>query len=142
MKSVREIMEQEVSFCKTDDSLKDVAEMMRTRNVGSIPVCDGNKHLIGMVTDRDLVIRGYAYQKDGSAKVNEVMSEHLYQVSPDATLQEASDMMADHQIRRLPVTADGKLIGILSLGDLSLDDMSDQSAGQALEQISEHTELQ
>lgn len=135
-------MEQNVSFCKPDDSLAEAAELMKQRNVGAIPVCGDNKELLGMVTDRDMVIRGYAENKDGSAKVQEVMSEHLYYVSPDITLQEASREMAEHQIRRLPVVVNGQLAGIVSLGDLSLDEMSDEAAGQALEDISEHTELQ
>ncbi|MGN8645917.1 CBS domain-containing protein [Gracilibacillus sp. HCP3S3_G5_1] len=142
MKTVRDIMEQNVSFCKPDDSLAEAAELMKQRNVGAIPVCGDNKELLGMVTDRDMVIRGYAENKDGSAKVQEVMSEHLYYVSPDITLQEASREMAEHQIRRLPVVVNGQLAGIVSLGDLSLDEMSDEAAGQALEDISEHTELQ
>ncbi|QGH36510.1 CBS domain-containing protein [Gracilibacillus salitolerans] len=142
MKTVRDIMEQNVSFCKADDSLRDAAELMKQRNVGAIPVCGDNKELLGMVTDRDLVIRGYADNKDGSAKVQEVMSDHLYHVSPDISLQEASQTMAEHQIRRLPVVTNGQLTGIISLGDLSLDEMSDEAAGQALEDISEQTELQ
>ncbi|SEB17089.1 CBS domain-containing protein [Thalassobacillus cyri] len=141
MKTVREVMTGEVSACTTDDHLFDAATMMKERNVGAVPVCGSNQELLGMVTDRDLVIRGYANKKPGSTPLQEVMSDKLYHVAPDATLQEASNVMAEHQVRRLPVVEQGKLIGILSLGDLSLEDMSDEAAGRALGEISERPEL-
>ncbi|GGC80389.1 CBS domain-containing protein [Thalassobacillus devorans] len=141
MKSVREVMTSEISSCTADDHLFDAATLMKERNVGALPVVGSNQELLGMVTDRDLVIRGYANKKPGSTPIQEVMSDKLYHVMPDATLQEASEVMADHQVRRLPVVEQGKLVGILSLGDLSLDDMSDQAAGKALEEISERPEL-
>ncbi len=139
MKSVREIMTDDVSCCYAGDTIFDAASKMKELNVGAIPIVDDQKTLLGMVTDRDLVIRGYANKKSETTNIKEVMSEHLHSVSPDATLQEASKLMADKQIRRLPVVEKGKLTGIVSLGDLSLDKYSDQAAGQALEEISEHT---
>ncbi|MFD1018050.1 CBS domain-containing protein [Thalassobacillus hwangdonensis] len=141
MKSVNDIMTSDVSCCKEDDHLYDAATLMKERNVGAIPVCRENNELVGMVTDRDLVIRGYAAKKPGSAAITEVMSDKLYHVAPDASLQEASQVMADHQIRRLPVVQQGKLVGIISLGDLSVEDMSNQAAGTALEEISERPEV-
>ncbi|WP_163539499.1 CBS domain-containing protein [Gracilibacillus sp. YIM 98692] len=141
MKSVRDIMTDDVRVCTPDDSLQDAARLMKERNVGAIPVCGNNKELLGMVTDRDLAVRGYADNKQASTAIKEVMSDHLYHVEPNADLQQASNIMAEHQVRRLPVVEQGKLVGILALGDLSLEDMSDQAAGQALEEISERPEL-
>lgn len=141
MKTVKDIMTSDVSVCRIDDTLSDVAGMMKQKNVGAIPVCDNEGQLKGMVTDRDLVIRGYADKKSDSTPVQEVMSGHLSQCSPETTLQEASKMMAEHQVRRLPVVENGKMSGIISLGDLSVDEMSDHAAGAALQDISERPEL-
>ncbi|RWZ60722.1 CBS domain-containing protein [Halobacillus fulvus] len=141
MKTVKDIMTRDVSVCRTEDTIRDAAMIMKEKNVGAVPVCDPDGHLMGMVTDRDLVLRGYAAQQPDSAKIQQVMSDRMYQCTPESTLQEASQIMAEHQIRRLPVVENGKLAGILSLGDLSVEEMSDQAAGQALQEISERPEL-
>ncbi|MFC4402737.1 CBS domain-containing protein [Gracilibacillus xinjiangensis] len=141
MKTVRDVMTEDVASCRIDDSIAMVAQLMKDKNIGAVPICENSQDLLGMVTDRDLVIRGYAENRDAATPVKEVMSGQLYKVQPEATLQEASQMMADYKIRRLPVVNQGKLIGMLSLGDLSLDQMSDQAAGRALEEISEHTDI-
>lgn len=104
----------------------------------SIPIVDGEK-LVGMITDRDLVIRGIAEKKPGSTKVEEVMSDDLITVTADMTAKEASDLMAEHQIRRLPVVEGKNLIGIVSLGDFAVRKMIDHQAGKALSEISEPT---
>ncbi|MFD1038754.1 CBS domain-containing protein [Virgibacillus byunsanensis] len=141
MKSVKDIMSTDVVFCSKEDSLYDAAVKMKERNVGVIPLCTEKNELVGVVTDRDLVLRGYAEKKDSTATIQEVMSEQLHSIAPDTSVQEASGLMADHQIRRLPVVDDGKLVGMLSLGDLSLEDMSNDAAGHALEEISERPEV-
>ncbi|MDC3412805.1 CBS domain-containing protein [Aquibacillus sp. 3ASR75-11] len=138
MKSVKDIMATDLTICKLDDELSKVANEMKNHDVGAIPVCEENRELIGMVTDRDLVLRGYAAKKDGSAKIREVMSDDLYTADPGMSVQEASKFMAEKQIRRLPIVENGKLIGIVSLGDLALERKSNDAAGQALEEISEH----
>ncbi|WP_181348943.1 CBS domain-containing protein [Thalassobacillus sp. CUG 92003] len=141
MKTVKEIMTKDVACCQKEDSLFDAAKLMKERNVGAIPVCDENHKLFGMVTDRDLAIRGYAAKKPETTSIQEVMSDKLYHISQESSLQEASDVMAEHQIRRLPVVEKEKLIGILSLGDLSIEKLSDHAAGVALQDISERPEL-
>ena len=141
MKTVKDIMTKDVSVCRTDSCLSDAATMMKEKNVGALPICDNQGNLMGMVTDRDLVLRGYAEKQPESTPVQQVMSDHLCQCGPDTTLEEASKMMAEHQVRRLPVVENGKMTGIVSLGDLSLDHMSDEAAGQALHEISERPEL-
>ncbi|WP_173916584.1 CBS domain-containing protein [Halobacillus sp. Marseille-Q1614] len=141
MKKVRDVMTTDVSVCQTSSTLYEAASLMKQQNVGAIPICDENGQLQGMVTDRDLVIRGYANSSPDSTTVQQVMSDHVFQVTPDTTLEEASQIMAQHQVRRLPVIENGKLAGIVSLGDLSLDEKSDQAAGVALHEISERPEL-
>src|SRR5690606_41915995 len=83
----------------------------------------------------------YAEKKAGSNQVTNVMSEDLITCSPDTSLQEASELMAKHQIRRLPVVENGQLVGIVSLGDLATNTMSDEHAGEALSDISEQEPL-
>ncbi|MGP4062147.1 CBS domain-containing protein [Halobacillus litoralis] len=141
MKTVKDIMTSDVSICHTNDQLSDAASMMKEKNVGALPICDDQGNLMGMVTDRDLVIRGYADKKAESTPIQQVMSDRMYSCAPDTSLEEASKIMAQHQVRRLPVVENGKLTGILSLGDLSVEDMSDHAAGVALQDISERPEL-
>ncbi|UOQ93058.1 CBS domain-containing protein [Halobacillus shinanisalinarum] len=141
MKTVKDVMTSDVSVCQSNETLYDAASMMKQQNVGAVPIADENGQLMGMVTDRDLVIRGYAGKSPDSTPIQQVMSDHLYHVSPETSLEEASQLMAKHQVRRLPVVENGKLTGIISLGDLSVEDMSDHAAGVALQDISERPEL-
>lgn len=141
MKDVKDVMSTDIAVCRKEDTLYDAASKMKERNVGVIPVCSENKELMGVITDRDLVLRGYAEKKPDTSTVQEVMSDQLYHVSPDTSVQEAAHMMAQEQIRRLPIVENGKLTGIVSLGDLSLEDKSNEAAGSALEDISERPEL-
>jgi CBS domain-containing protein len=90
-----------------------------------------------MITDRDIVVRGVAEKHPGSTKVEDIMSNHLITVSPDATSQEAAKLMAEHQIRRIPVVDEGKLLGIVSLGDFAIRELTDDQAKEALTEISE-----
>jgi CBS domain-containing protein len=92
-----------------------------------------------MITDRDLVIKGIAEKKPNSSKVTDVMSEELITITAEASVEEASKLMAQHQIRRLPVVENQKLVGIVSLGDLSTFRYANERAGEALSDISEQT---
>ncbi len=136
MQTVRDVMTTNVEYCTPLDNVYEVAVKMKDLDVGAIPICE-NEKLIGMITDRDLVIRGYAEKHSGSYEVTGVMSKDLITVTPETTLQEASRVMSEKQIRRIPVVENGHLVGIVSLGDLATNQMSDQSAGHALSEISE-----
>ncbi|MDX5475329.1 MAG: CBS domain-containing protein [Bacillaceae bacterium] len=136
MRSVREVMSTNVDVCTPLDNVFEVATKMKDLNVGAIPIVENNQ-IIGMITDRDLVVRGIAEKHPGSNPVTNVMSENLVTISPDASLEEASNLMAENQIRRLPVVENGQLVGIVSLGDLATNQYSDDSAGEALSEISE-----
>ncbi|WP_096154762.1 CBS domain-containing protein [Bacillus sp. FJAT-45066] len=137
MRSVREVMSTNVDVCTPLDNVFEVATKMKDLNVGAIPIVENNQ-IIGMITDRDLVVRGIAEKHPGSNPVTNVMSENLVTISADASLDEASNLMAEHQIRRLPVVENGQLVGIVSLGDLATNQYSDDSAGDALSEISEN----
>ncbi|HLR62235.1 MAG TPA: CBS domain-containing protein [Lentibacillus sp.] len=141
MKNVQDVMSTDIAVCRKEDTLYEAASKMKERDVGVIPVCSENKELMGVITDRDLVLRGYAEKKPDTTTVQDVMSGQLYHVSQDTSVQEAADMMAQKQIRRLPIVENGKLAGIVSLGDLSLEDKSNEAAGSALEDISERPEI-
>ncbi|MBH5316225.1 CBS domain-containing protein [Paenibacillus sp. GSMTC-2017] len=139
MKQVRDLMS---THCKTvtlQDNVYEIAVQMADNDIGFVLVVDENDRnkLIGAVTDRDLVVRGYAAKRPGSCPVKDVMSEALVTVSPEQDAEEAADIMANHQIRRLPVVEDGKLVGVITLGDLSLGNTTKHDAGFALTEISE-----
>ena len=133
---VRDVMAANVESCSNQDSLQDVANKMNSLNVGSIPVVE-NGQVVGMITDRDLAIRGIA-SGDAASSVSQIMSNNVVTVNADAPLEEAAALMSQHQVRRLPVVENGQIVGMLSLGDLATRDQSNNSAGSALSQISQN----
>lgn len=136
MQKIRDIMTDEVECCSLLDNVYEVAVKMKELNVGAIPVVD-QERIVGMITDRDLVIRGIAEKRPNSSKVEEVMSKKLITISPDATSNEAARLMSENQIRRLPVVEGEKLMGIVSLGDFAVRELTDDQAKVALTEISE-----
>lgn len=136
MERIKDIMTEEVECCTLLDNVYEVALKMKELNVGAIPIVDQDK-VVGMITDRDIVVRGVAEKHPGSTKVEEIMSNNLVTVSPDSSSKEAAKLMAEHQIRRLPVVEEGKLIGIVSLGDFAIHELTDDQAKEALTEISE-----
>lgn len=122
MQMVSEVMTRDVRFVSPQESLQRAAQMMDELNVGALPVCDGER-LVGMVTDRDIAVRGVAAGRGpGEAHVDEVMSGDVRWVFEDQSLDEVMAEMADNRIRRIPVIshdAQHKLIGIVSLGDVA-----------------------
>lgn len=136
MRIIRDIMTRDVEACTLLDNVFEVAVKMKDLDVGAIPIVDGDK-LVGMITDRDIVIRGVAEKHPPSSKVKTVMSDHLVTATPDMSTQEATKLMAQHKIRRLPVVEGDKLIGIVALGDFAINEMTDEQAQHALSEISE-----
>lgn len=136
MEKIRDIMTDNVECCTLLDNVFEVAVKMKELNVGAIPIVDQEK-LVGMITDRDIVVRGVAEKHPGSTKVEDIMSNKLVTITADATSQEAAKLMAEHQIRRLPVVEGDKLIGIVSLGDFAIRKLTDDQAKEALTEISE-----
>jgi CBS domain-containing protein len=136
LEKIRDIMTDNVECCTLLDNVFEVALKMKELNVGAIPIVDQEK-LVGMITDRDIVVRGVAEKHPGSTKVEDIMSSKLVTISADAASQEAAKLMAEHQIRRLPVVEGDKLIGIVSLGDFAIRKLTDDQAKEALTEISE-----
>lgn len=139
MKTVKEVMTTQPASVTLQDNIYEIAVKMRDHDTGFIPVVDtaDGETLIGVVTDRDLVLRGYADKHSGSSSVETVMSKEIVSVSESTTVDEAAERMAASQVRRLPVTRDGKLIGIVSLGDLAVKHIFADEAGEALSEISQ-----
>lgn len=136
MGKISEIMTKNVETCSLLDNVYEVSVKMKEWNVGAIPIVD-NEKLVGMITDRDIVIRGVAEKHPGSSKVEDIMSKEMVTISPESNTQEAAKIMAKHQIRRLPVIEDDKLVGIVSLGDFAIHELTDDQAKVALTEISE-----
>lgn len=121
---IEEIMTTDVETCMPESTLQEVASKMREINVGSIPICEEDR-LVGIVTDRDIVIRGIAEQLPGDTAIAEILSEEVITGTVDLTIEEAADLMATHKIRRLPIVGNDRIIGIVSLGDLAIRDVSE-----------------
>lgn len=132
---VSKIMTTDVETVTLRDNAYEVAKKMERLDVGAIPVVD-EKRIVGMITDRDLVIRGYAKKLSGSTSVEELMSKDVIVGTPDMSIDDAASIMADKQIRRLPIVENGMMVGIVSIGDLAIrNDFSDEAA-EALTEIS------
>ena len=135
---VRDIMTSEgLATASLDTTLEEIAGMMRDENVGAIPVLDEDEELAGIITDRDIVVRAIAEGQDPTETTAEdILSEELHTIEPEADIEDAADLMARHKIRRLPVVEEGTIIGMFSLGDISVKGEEDQ-ASEVLEDVSE-----
>jgi CBS domain-containing protein len=116
---VRDVMTAEPIVLQQDQSIADAAQAMRDSAVGAVLVVDGDK-LCGLVTDRDLVIRALAESASPDSPVGRVVSPDLIAVGADDEADDAARVMQDHAVRRLPVMDDGRIVGIVSIGDLAV----------------------
>ncbi|HEX8414628.1 MAG TPA: CBS domain-containing protein [Sphingomicrobium sp.] len=135
---VSEVMTREVELVVPQTSIVEAARRMRDADVGALPVGEDGR-LSGMVTDRDIVVRAVAEGRAvGEATVSDVLSSDIVSCREDDSVEDAANLMAQHQIRRLPVLGDNQqLLGILSLADVARTDQD--SGGAALDDISEPT---
>ncbi|MBU9711247.1 CBS domain-containing protein [Evansella tamaricis] len=136
MKTLREVMTSEVEICNPKDNVFEAAVKMKDNDCGAIPICEGEE-LIGMITDRDIVVRGVAEKKPNSTAVTDIMTENLMTAGADMSVDDAAKMMAENQIRRLPIVDGNRLVGIVALGDLAVHTSTEDEAGYALSEISE-----
>jgi CBS domain-containing protein len=133
---ISEVMTRDVQTVSPDQPVREAANFMLSADAGSIPVTDGDR-LIGMITDRDIAVRGIARGYGPDTPVRELMTDDLIVVRVDDDIEEAATKMSEAQVRRLPVIdSDERLCGIVSLGDLSRE-TDDQTASQALEGVSQ-----
>lgn len=133
---VSEVMTRDVQTVRPDQAVQQAANFMLNADAGSIPVIDGDR-LIGMITDRDIAVRGIARGYGPDTPVRELMTDDLVVVRIDDDIEDAAAKMGEAQVRRLPVIDDNeRLCGIVSLGDLSRESDS-ECASEALEGVSQ-----
>ncbi|BBH20126.1 CBS domain-containing protein [Paenibacillus baekrokdamisoli] len=136
MSIVRDIMTTDVKVCAPHDAISAAAKLMRDIDCGSIPVCEGKK-IVGIITDRDIVISCVAADKDPkTTHCHDGMITNVITCSPDIDVHECASLMAEHQIRRIPVVENGDIVGICAIGDLATVNIFVNEAGDALSQIS------
>jgi CBS domain-containing protein len=134
---VSDIMTSEgLATATLDTTLAEIAMRMRDENVGAIPIVDEDEKLAGIITDRDIVVRGIAEgENPDECTAEDILSEQLHTIQPHADIEEAAELMARHQIRRLPVVENAIIVGMISLGDIAVKSEEDEAAA-ALEDIS------
>ena len=131
---VQDVMSKEVVTCNPSDYVSEVADQMRALDIGCIPIVSKQK-IIGIITDRDIVTRAVA--KDVKCRAEDIMTKNVISISSLDTTMAAAALMAKQQIRRLPVTDDGQLVGFLSIGDLAFPFPHVQEVSSAMKSISE-----
>jgi CBS domain-containing protein len=140
-KSVRDAMTENPRSIGQSASVVEAARLMREQHIGSLPITDDEK-LVGMITDRDITTRVVAEAADPKmTSVGDVSSRDLISVEPDEDLDEALQLMARHQVRRLPVVEDGKLVGIVAQADIALSE-TEKKTGELVEAISEPSQAE
>ena len=134
---VRDIMTKDVVFANKDDSVLTVAKLMKHHNVGAIPIVENAEKVLGMVTDRDIVLNMADYNFDpANTFALKLMTDKLYTVKPEADLSSALALMKKQQIRRLPVMEDNKLVGMLSIGDIAVRSDYNMEMSEPISEIS------
>ena len=137
-KRVRDAMTEDPRSIGASEPVVDAARLMREQDVGSLPVTD-NEKLVGMITDRDITTRVVAEAADfKTTSVEDVYSRDLISVEPDKDLEEALQLMARHQVRRLPVVENGRLVGIVGQADIALKE--NEKTAELVGAISEPSE--
>ena len=134
---VKDCMCEDVCTIKPESTLKEVAKMMSEKHIGCIPVCDNNNCVCGIITDRDLVLRGIACNKDiNNTKVSDIMTCNVCSCSETDDITNAETKMGQKQIRRLPVCDENnKIVGILTIGDLANKKVNKEELSTTLEDI-------
>jgi CBS domain-containing protein len=140
-KSIRDTMTTDPLSITPRDPVVEAARLMRDENIGSLPVTDGGR-LVGMLTDRDIAVRVVAEgMSPDSTTVADVLSPDPVAARPDQDLDEALHLMAQHQVRRLPVVEDDRLVGILAQADVALEE-KEKKTGELVESISQPSEVE
>jgi CBS domain-containing protein len=138
---VESIMTKNVATISPNQTIQEAAQLMSQKNVGALPVVE-NGQMKGIVTDRDITLRTTAQGLNASTPVSQVMSTNLVTGTPEMSVEEAANVMSQHQIRRLPIVENNQLRGIVALGDIATNHAYDEEAEQALTNISEPSQPQ
>ena len=134
---VKDCMCKEVVFVKPDCDTEECAKLMCQNHIGCIPVCDDSKKVVGLVTDRDILLRTIGCGKEiKNTPVSDIMSSNITCCEPDEEVQQAEKIMGTNQVRRIPVMENNKIVGILTLGDLVKNkDINPEGVSITLENI-------
>ena len=132
---VKDLMSTSIVSVKPETSIEQVARQMRQADVGSIPVCDDRDQVLGIITDRDIVIRALS-TGNNQKTAKEIMTRNPVVASPNMNVHEATLLMAKNQIRRLPVVDNNRMMGVMSMADLARKNIYVDEAGDALSAIS------
>ena len=132
---VKDLMSTSIVSVKPETSIEQVARQMRQADVGSIPVCDDRDQVLGIITDRDIVIRALS-TGNNQKTAKEIMTRNPVVASPNMNVHEAALLMAKNQIRRLPVVDNNRMMGVMSMADLARKNIYVDEAGDALSAIS------
>ena len=133
--NIRDVMTSNPRTVSPQDSIQNAARIMRDEDTGAVPVVD-NGRPVGIVTDRDIVVRAVA-EGQLNRPVREIVSGDVVTARPDMSTKEAAELMSEHQIRRLPVVENDRLVGIVSIGDLAVKEGNEKRMGDALHDISQ-----
>lgn len=133
--TLQNIMTDSVISLSPNQTVEEAAQLMSQHNIGAIPVVE-NGQVKGMVTDRDLTLRSTATGGNEKTPVSQVMTNEVITATPEMSVEEAAQLMAQKQIRRLPVVKNNQVVGMVALGDLATDQQFDQQAEEALSNIS------
>lgn len=136
MQTLKDVMSHDVQVIGPEGTIKEAAQKMRKDDFGLMPV-EENDYMIGVISDRDIAIRAIAEGKDANTKVRDIMSRDVIVANEDDSVEEAASLMGKHQIRRLPVVnAEKKLVGIVALGDFTVEGQDIHVTADALSEIS------
>lgn len=138
----QELMTPGPACCSPDDTLEQAARLMREHDCGALPVCERSspEKVVGMITDRDIAVRAVAEGNGPDTRIRECMSSDVHGCGPDASTDEVEEVMARHQVRRVPIIdSDGQLLGIIAQADLALadtDEIDSEDIAEVIEAVS------
>ena len=133
---IRDVMTPHPKTVSPNDTIQTAAQVMQSEDTGAVPVVN-NGRVLALVTDRDIVVRVVAEGGSLSSPVGSIATKSIVCATPEMSTSEASELMSEHQIRRLPVVENDRLVGIVSIGDLAVKDGKDSRWGDTLQSISE-----
>lgn len=133
----KDCMSEKVICCNTDSTVCDCAKIMSENHIGCVPVCDNSNQIVGLVTDRDIILRSISCDKDvKTTPVTDIMTTNICSCTPESDMQDIELQMSQNQVRRLPVIENNKVVGIITLGDLASNpNVSDRCVSGTVENI-------
>lgn len=137
---VKDLMSTSVVCARPETSIAQIASQMKQENIGVIPICTDRNEVLGIVTDRDIVLRALASNIPNGTAEN-IMSKNIISATPNMSTHDAALLLSKNQVRRLPVIENGKLVGMLALADIARKTVYIDEAGDALNSISKINSL-